>query len=319
MEKRESKNMKIENFQKMIQAEVQKAIGNRETVLLKTVQKVNVAMVGITIQKKDGVSPMIYLDEYYKDFENGRNTADIVQEIIQLLMKTTLSDMIIPTQLMDYEWVKPRLRVKVINRNRNQELLKDIPHETVLDLAIVTYLLLGTDQGEITSLVRNSMIEMWNVSEKDVINQAKENTENQAPCQINKMSDFIFDMMLESVSKNEDIENMEKAVQELLQNELQDSQEMELFILTNQSKMHGAYVIFYKQMLSQLANQLKVDGLYLLPSSVHEMLAVSSREANPDELRKMVQEVNQTTVSDTEYLSDSVYYYDCFADEIKIA
>lgn len=312
--------MIIENFIELVKAEVEKAWGETGTILLKEVEKVNRKVVGLTIEKPDsGISPLVYLEEYYREYGNGRNLQDIISEILGVLQQLPIREDSLQAHLMEYEeWVKPRLRVKVINRERNQNLLAKVPHEDILDLSIVPYILLGSEDGEITSLVLDSMASMWNVTYCEILETAKENALKNAPATIQKMSDVILEMALEQICSQEGNEGMEEEMKEILSMQL-PQEEMELYVITNQGKLNGAYVIFYDKFLSSLAEQMGADGIYLLPSSVHEMLALSSSEVCVSELQTMVQDVNRTTVSDGEYLSDSVYYYDRKTKELKIA
>ena len=52
------------------------------------------------------------------------------------------------------------------------------------------------------------------------------------------------------------------------------------------------------------------SDLYILPSSVHEVIAVSSDMGSPEMLAQMVVEVNMQEVSLDERLSNQVYHYD---------
>ena len=61
--------------------------------------------------------------------------------------------------------------------------------------------------------------------------------------------------------------------------------------------------------LHELAESLESD-LYILPSSVHEVIAVSSDMGSPEMLAQMVVEVNMQEVSLDERLSNQVYHYD---------
>lgn len=58
-------------------------------------------------------------------------------------------------------------------------------------------------------------------------------------------------------------------------------------------------------------SQIFPEGFYILPSSVHEVLIVpKGTEMEPQELGKIVREVNRTEVSRADVLSDRVYEYD---------
>ena len=107
---------------------------------------------------------------------------------------------------------------------------------------------------------------------------------------------------------------------------LGDEEETEsntMMMLTTSSMLFGASTLFYPDMLASLADQL--DGSYfILPSSRSELIIVKENESiDPKELQNMVYNVNRSPlVSDNDFLSDSVFYYnkqkDCLSSFIKM-
>lgn len=82
-----------------------------------------------------------------------------------------------------------------------------------------------------------------------------------------------------------------------------------LYVLTNSSRVNGAACILYDNLLKKFANDVHSD-LYILPSSVHEVIIVPKKNAfDKSELADMVREVNEQGVSQDEILSDNVYEY----------
>ena len=76
--------------------------------------------------------------------------------------------------------------------------------------------------------------------------------------------------------------------------------------------------MFYGNALEELSETIGSD-LYILPSSVHECIAVSTELGDPETLAEMVQEVNGSQVAPEEQLSDHVYHYDANTKEITLA
>ena len=60
------------------------------------------------------------------------------------------------------------------------------------------------------------------------------------------------------------------------------------------------------------------SDLYLLPSSIHEFLALPANSLEPEALEKMVKQVNRTEVATEEVLSDTVYFYDRKKKKVSI-
>ena len=60
--------------------------------------------------------------------------------------------------------------------------------------------------------------------------------------------------------------------------------------------------------------------LYVLPSSIHEIIVVPAvSQCNEDELRDMVRDVNRSSVSNEDFLSDTLYRYNRGTAQLQIA
>ena len=65
------------------------------------------------------------------------------------------------------------------------------------------------------------------------------------------------------------------------------------------------------------AKKIGTERLCIIPSSVHEVLLMPEEIARcREDIDEMVREVNSTTVSPDEVLSDHAYYYDASKDSI---
>ena len=92
-----------------------------------------------------------------------------------------------------------------------------------------------------------------------------------------------------------------------------------MFVVSNSAKINGASVMFYpNNVLGRLADKLG-DDLYILPSSIHETIAIRATGADPDALAEMVKEVNDTQVAKEERLSYHVYHFDGKTGVLSIA
>ena len=77
--------------------------------------------------------------------------------------------------------------------------------------------------------------------------------------------------------------------------------------------------IFMELYIKALADKLDSD-LYILPSSIHELILIPVLENEEVEtLRKMVNQVNEESVENIDYLSDNVYRFNRNTEEICIA
>ena len=89
-----------------------------------------------------------------------------------------------------------------------------------------------------------------------------------------------------------------------------------LFFLT-ETVLFCLSLIFEKN-LFELSKGLG-DDLYILPSSIHEVIAVPSSLGDPEELASMVQEVNMSVVDVSERLSNQVYHYNRDSRKLSMA
>ena len=76
--------------------------------------------------------------------------------------------------------------------------------------------------------------------------------------------------------------------------------------------------MLYEDGLHDLAEKLGSD-LYIMPSSIHEVIAVSTDMGNPNELAAMVAEINMDQVALDERLSNQVYHYDKELRKVTLA
>lgn len=102
-------------------------------------------------------------------------------------------------------------------------------------------------------------------------------------------------------------DGMPKELADLMIGEMPSDQIM--WIITNERGIDGAVSMLYEDKVHKLAESLESD-LYILPSSVHEVIAVSVNMGEPEELARMVAEINMDQVKLEDRLSNQVYHYD---------
>ena len=91
-----------------------------------------------------------------------------------------------------------------------------------------------------------------------------------------------------------------------------------LWVLTNEFGTNGAASMLYEDKLHGLAEDLESD-LYIMPSSVHEVIAVSVEMGEPEGLAEMVAEINMSQMELGERLSNQVYHYDKDLRKVTLA
>ena len=85
-----------------------------------------------------------------------------------------------------------------------------------------------------------------------------------------------------------------------------DDSTSQMYVVSKADGMFGATAVLDDTVQSRLQD-IFPEGFYILPSSVHEVLAVSADTASPDDLAFMVKSINRDQVSEEDRLSDHVF------------
>ncbi|MCR4649692.1 MAG: DUF5688 family protein [Lachnospiraceae bacterium] len=238
--------------------------------------------------------PTVYVNDYYSMFEKSNDMCSICDMIENVIRDNTVEGNIDVDSLIDFESVKDRIVFKLINFEKNAELLENVPYKKFLDLAIVYYILIGEEafnNGSI--LINNSHIKMWGKSVEDIDAIAKENAPE----------------LLKA-----DIKSIEETLKALLPGEENIEEDLlsggcNMYVLSNDKNMFGASVLLYDNVMSQFKDIVKGD-MFILPSSVHEVIMIPSMLVDEiSRLDEMICEVNETQVPVTDILSDHAYIY----------
>ncbi|MDD3172858.1 MAG: DUF5688 family protein [Herbinix sp.] len=312
--------MQFEQFIEEVKNEVKLLVGNEYSVSFNCVLKINRKLQGLSVRYPGtSFAPSIYLEDYFTEYQNGKGIRQIAKEIIDVLNRRKSDININPDNIIDYNWAKPRLRVKLINYDRNIELLQSVPYEKMLDLAIVPYILLAKGEEIMSITVNYQLLDNWGVQQDEMLKAAKDNTLIIEPVRVEKMTDFILHMMLKELNEMEEDNNKDDR-EELIKAIIgKDSGRYEMYILTNHDTRNGAFSALQTDTLSDLADEIETDKLYILPSSIHEVIAIPAYDIRPNDLKEMVMSVNRSEVAEEDFLSDMVYLFDRKSMSIQIA
>jgi len=202
---------------------------------------------------------------------------------------------------LEYVNVKNNIVYKLINTERNRELLEDIPYIEFLDLSIVFQYLISKKESHLeTLLIHNVHTKLWGVTVEELYRAAEENTQKLLPHELRNMAD-----VMEEIMKEEDAEEFNHGD---CMAELESTKP--LYVLTNKKGIDGAVSMIYPGLLKDFADRIG-SGFYIIPSSVHEVLLLPSENTEDREnLKDMVKEINDTQMEAEEILSYSMYWFD---------
>ena len=258
----------------------------------------SVELDGICLHRAgDTLSPTVYLNHFYEEYLEGRPLHSILSEIAATL-SSEVPELEVNTSLYDnYDAIRHQIIFRLVNYERNEELLTSCPYLPFCDLAITFRWLVHSDSSGIASaLITNKEMELWNITLEELYQTASLNTRRLFPATIQP----IQQLLSEYLDKDADI-------QELLD---QTPDELQLFILSNEPRINGSTRMIYDGILADFAKKIKKD-LYILPSSIHEVLLMpATKEIEEQALLNLVRDANRTVVGLPDILSDSIYRFD---------
>ena len=277
----------------------------------------NLVLTGISIRSKEvNLAPTIYMDSYYNDYKDGRPVSEIIAEVERAYNAYKVEQDFDVSSITDFNHVQDKICYKLVNRDRNKELLSDAPYLPFHDLAVIFYVVVSEDRvGTGTVTVHNHLMEMWgNPDIKELYRIAKNNTQRRYKGRVSNM----MEIMGEIISHSAD--NVDPDVVDAFfeMDSVYEDNMMPMFVATNNKKVNGAGVILYDGLLRTFAEKIGGD-FYILPSSVHEVIFVPANgDMDARYLIQMVKEVNATEVSPDEVLSDNVYKYHADTDFVEM-
>ncbi|MCM1496772.1 MAG: DUF5688 family protein [Bacteroides sp.] len=188
-----------------------------------------------------------------------------------------------------------KIIARIVNRADNAEMLKEVPFTPVANnLAVIYRHLLYMDKESMASMLitNKSMCEM-ELDKKELHRLAMENTKRLFPIKCETMENMLQEMIPEG-----GIEAFPEVG------------DIKLYVLSNEIRMNGAVCITDTDFMQQVSEQyFEGQNFKILPSSIHEVLAVSE-DMDTNELLQLVCDANNYVLDPGERLADAVYQYD---------
>jgi len=250
--------------------------------------------------------PIVYLQDVYKTYEEGKTVEECVEDIRNFVTKNNYPDFI--NQAMEllggWEDIKDKVYPFLLATERNKELLQNLVSREMLDLSIV-YMIRETFEGQGNCVIKinHNMLERYGIGAEKLHMQAMENLKKDA---------YVFQDMFEYI----------KSLAQLDHNLLEMCLPEEnfprgfMYILSNGIRYYGAAGIIDKELLKRVVPN---QNHYVIPASIHETLFVlDNGDTGKDKIDEMIREINNTIVSREEWLQDHCYYYDAESSEIRM-
>lgn len=169
--------------------------------------------------------------------------------------------------------------------------IEEIVHDELEDLAVI-YCFMSTEtegQKHHIIMIPNDTLDAIGYTEDQIKKQAVANTINKQPMHVSSIGSFIASMY---------------------KLDPQGLDQIPMYVATVSDYQFGAKVLMYPEFF-EYAAAVVGGSYYILPSSIHELILLANDGTSTvEDLQNTVREINQTEVSESDFLSDEVYHYD---------
>lgn len=284
---------------------VKEMAGNGYSVTAQETTKNNgVKMLGIEIRKpEETVVPRLYVDGIVDRVEDGFMTVeDAAKKVFEMYQNSETPEIEMNVEkLIDRKFILDHVEYQLVNAERNAEKLKDIPGKKIADLvAIYRVVVSAGEDGAMSYVLTKAILDRSGISFEELDEAAKKNTEKSG-FSVRTMNEVMYELM--GVNPGPEIEEPDGP---------------QMYVLTNTRKLHGANIMLYKEYLEIAAEKMNED-FYIIPSSIHELIAVPVSAQGLEELREMVKAVNDNQLAPEEILGYEVYRYNRETGEVEVA
>ena len=245
------------------------------------------------------VSSVVYIDGMEADIRAGAiDIQDAAGWIVQVHQDSGYDWVADTIQHMDKEYILQNVICQMARREKGMHRLRDMPHEDVLDLSVIYQVCLGGSGDMAVSIAATyPFCRTYGIEEGELGRCARRNTEERG---------FLTRSVASILAEATGIP------------ETEEGPIPPLWVLCTQTGSYGASVLLYKEPFDRLAERYGSD-LYVIPSSIHEVLVVPTRGLEPEDPRCMVACINASEVPEGEQLSDNIYRYSREDGSLSIA
>lgn len=267
-------------LQKLLSA-IENLINDDVKVNSNKIQKGNQILTGISIGNGMFV-PVVYMEDFEELFKkSGYN--EVARKMIETCNNADFPDVDIK-EVTKFDYAKNNLMLCVspieIQQIGTQNNKVTIPY---LDLDLY----FRVNINDATYIVTEQMLTEWNVTKEELLQITIETN--------------IY------VTKNMR-EMLKEIMGEMFDDSLEIPPEQEQTIITNNLGIYGASALYNKSLLKEIADKYNND-LFVIPSSIHEIIVVPVNCNSKYHMDEMIIENNKTQIEPKEMLSNHVYIF----------
>lgn len=303
----------MEAFAETVKSAMEVVYGSGYSISIQPVTKNNgMHLTGLAIHENIiNIAPTIYLESLFEEYQGGMTMEAVCKEVMRLYEQSKAEREFDSRMVTDFNRAKERICFKLVNAERNRELLADIPYISYHDLAVVFYILVSKGHdGTGTILVKNSFMDMWGVDAQTIHSIAMENTQRIFRGRVQTMESVIAEIMedMSDAGDSGEFYDMPAAADDVFP----------MYVASNCDRLNGASVLMYPKLLRDFAERIGSD-FFILPSSVHELIFLpETDDVDIEYMKTMVRDINDSEVAENEVLSDNVYFYSRAYDRVEM-
>lgn len=270
------------------------------TVVVDSVTKANgVALPCLMIHHPERkVSPVIYLHDLEQHFaeegcEDLAGKEEQIGETVVGIYLGNIENVMINNALdilKDTYEVMERSTLRIVSIEGNEAFLNTVPHIEFLDLAVYISIAVQKDQGGIASVT------------------VTYNLLDHIGLEFEELYDKALDNMMGEVPRVEGIGSIISRIMPDLSEDQCEDLATGMYVVTNHEYLYGSYFLLHDRLLEKLANEMDSD-LFVLPSSIHDLIVLRYLEGEWEHFRAMIEEINLTVVQPEEVLASHPYVY----------
>lgn len=238
----------------------------------------------------DSIQALVNANALYEDYKYGDDIDNIVRKVDEIINKLRPN--------VDFDNIEPNFVIRLVNLEKNAKRLKESGalYKEFFDLAIELRLIVSQDEnGYATCQVNKQLLEHMGIAFEDAYQIAVDKVNKEV--KFNTMVEVMLGL------KDKDFEESIELTREL-------ENEYPMYILSNKININGAISMIVRDRLDVICDALNVDDIYILPSSVHEVIIIpKTPDLSAEFLQGMIESVNETAVEDEDYLSYHPYLY----------
>ena len=253
----------------------------------------------------DKLYPTVYLNHVYEEYKKSGDLQGTL-ELTAFYMAGACREAERKNSRINLQGAPESIVMSLVNTQQNREMLGYMPHREFEDLSIIYRYVIDTGNPVESVPVTVEMAERIGMGEEELFHAAVENTRRFFPPTAELLNDVIVEMFMDGGFSEEAAREMGNAIQ------------TPIYCISNKMSINGAVSMFYGDVIHGLAERLGSD-LYILPLSVHEVMAVPTEGVEPKELAELVEKNNMSRIRLSERLSNQVYHYDSKQQTLLLA